>query len=249
MSQFRSTVPGPLGEPDHIATHPLIGLRITETVLPLIETNCGDMDDAEPRLSTLFPWRRLERLTIAICQNESRKCCTDGGFRSTSEEPCNVGSIPLSRDAPAHLNPLKREALCHLAATAIENITSTMIDGNHHRDTAIVSIETDLTNADREAHGTTVDCDIATRQPARQTCSSLKARIIAEPTHFPAKLQGRDASHRTRNLDTHLTHGCIQHFRHFSRQRSGGALSGGPESGSFPAVAEAADRQRGGERS
>jgi hypothetical protein len=34
-----------------------------------------------------------------------------------------------------------------------------------------------------------------------------------------ARLQGRDATHRTRNLDTHLTHGCIQLFRHFSRVR------------------------------
>ena len=35
-----------------------------------------------------------------------------------------------------------------------------------------------------------------------------------------ARLLGRDASHRTCNLDTHLTHGCIQLFRHFSRVRS-----------------------------
>lgn len=33
-------------------------------------------------------------------------------------------------------------------------------------------------------------------------------------------LLGRDATHRTRKLDTHLTHGCIQLFRHFSRVRS-----------------------------
>lgn len=72
---------------------------------------------------------------------------------------------------------------------------------------------------------------------------------MAERSTLLARLQGRDATHRTRNLDTHLTHGCIQHFRHFSRQRSGSALSGEPERGGFRAVSKAADRQRGGERS
>lgn len=43
---------------------------------------------------------------------------------------------------------------------------------------------------------------------------------MPESVAFDARLQGRDASHRTRNLDTHLTHGCIQLFRHFSRVRS-----------------------------
>lgn len=39
---------------------------------------------------------------------------------------------------------------------------------------------------------------------------------MSEPVVFKAGSQGRDATHRTRNLDTHLTHGCIQLFRHFS---------------------------------
>jgi hypothetical protein len=160
-----------------------------------------------------------------------------------------VGNIPLNRDGETHSNPLKWGAHCPLAHAVIENITLTAIDGSHPRDTEIVPIEIDPANFDLEVHGTTVDCDDATTQSARKTCPSRKARIIAEPTHFPARLQGRDASHRTRNLDTHLTHGCIQLFRHFSRQRSGSALSGGPESGGFSAVSRAAERQRGGERS
>ena len=43
---------------------------------------------------------------------------------------------------------------------------------------------------------------------------------MSEMALFQARLRGRDATHRTRNLDTHLTHGCIQLFRHFSRVRS-----------------------------
>jgi hypothetical protein len=220
MSQLRSTVPRPLGEPDHITIHPLIDWRISETARPLIETKCGDVIDAEPRLSTLIPWRSHERMTIAACQGESCKCCTQGGLRPTSGEPFTVDSTPLSRDAQAQFNPLGWEAVCHLAQPVVENTGLTVIDGYHHRDTAIVSIEIDLANVYRKHHRATVDCDVSARQSARQTHLSRKARVIAEPTHFPARLQGRDASHRTRNLDTHLTHGCIQHFRHFSRVHS-----------------------------
>lgn len=36
-----------------------------------------------------------------------------------------------------------------------------------------------------------------------------------------AMLWGCDATHRASNLDTHLTHGCIQLFRHFLRVRKG----------------------------
>jgi len=36
-----------------------------------------------------------------------------------------------------------------------------------------------------------------------------------------SKKNGRDTSYRTSNLDTHLTHGCIQLFRQFSRVRQG----------------------------
>ncbi|AOF98711.1 hypothetical protein BSY18_4006 (plasmid) [Blastomonas sp. RAC04] len=67
-----------------------------------------------------------------------------------------------------------------------------------------------------------------------------------EPALCRGRLQGRDASHRTRNLDTHLTHMCMQLFRHFSRQRSGSALSGYPKNGAFLTISEAADRQRVG---
>ena len=43
---------------------------------------------------------------------------------------------------------------------------------------------------------------------------------MSDTAALEARSRGRDASHRTRNLDTHLTHGCIQLFRHFSRVRS-----------------------------
>lgn len=62
------------------------------------------------------------------------------------------------------------------------------------------------------------------------------------------KPKGRDAAHRTRNLDTHLTHGCIQHFRHFCRQRCGSAAPGGPGTHAFQPISKAACRQREGDQ-
>lgn len=67
---------------------------------------------------------------------------------------------------------------------------------------------------------------------------------MSEPVVFQARLRGRDATHRTRNLDTHLTHGCMQLFRHFWRQRSGTALRSSHKSGAFLPCFEAAHWHR-----
>ena len=65
---------------------------------------------------------------------------------------------------------------------------------------------------------------------------------MSEATAFEARSQGRDATHRTRNLDTHLTHGCIQLFRHFSRVRSECASPLLRRSDAFPPKSEGAIR-------
>ena len=57
-----------------------------------------------------------------------------------------------------------------------------------------------------------------------------------------ARSQGRDAAHRTRNLDTHLTHGCIQLFRHFSRVRQECAERGDCQSLAIQPFVEGAPR-------
>lgn len=44
---------------------------------------------------------------------------------------------------------------------------------------------------------------------------------ISERAAWKERLDGRDASHRAAIFHTHLTHGCIQHFCHFSRVRCG----------------------------
>lgn len=69
---------------------------------------------------------------------------------------------------------------------------------------------------------------------------------MSKTTAFEARLQGRDATHRTRNLDTHLTHGCIQLLRHFSRVRLDYRECRLRQSGGFPGVFETATRTLAG---
>lgn len=65
---------------------------------------------------------------------------------------------------------------------------------------------------------------------------------MSDTAAFGARLLGLDATHRTRNLDTHLTHGCIQLFRQFSRVRSEYALPLLRRSDAFPPKSEGAIR-------
>ena len=69
---------------------------------------------------------------------------------------------------------------------------------------------------------------------------------MSETPAFEARSQGRDATHRTRNLDTHLTHGCIQLFRRFSRVRFDYRECSLPQSRGFPRVFESAARTLAG---
>ena len=69
---------------------------------------------------------------------------------------------------------------------------------------------------------------------------------MSESVVFPARSQGLDATHRTRNLDTHLTHGCIQLFRHFSRVRSDYAVCSPRQIRGFPRIYESAPRTLAG---
>ena len=69
---------------------------------------------------------------------------------------------------------------------------------------------------------------------------------MSETALFQARLRGRDATHRTRNLDTHLTHGCIQLFRHFSRVRLDYRERSLRQTRGFPRVFESAPRTLAG---
>ena len=69
---------------------------------------------------------------------------------------------------------------------------------------------------------------------------------MSETALFQARLRGRDATHRTRNLDTHLTHGCIQLFRHFPRVRFDYGECSLGQTRRFPRIFESATRTLAG---
>ena len=58
--------------------------------------------------------------------------------------------------------------------------------------------------------------------------------------------RGRDATHRASKFDTHLTHGCIQLFRHFPRVRLECALEAGFQNPAIPGSFASALRTRMG---
>ena len=60
---------------------------------------------------------------------------------------------------------------------------------------------------------------------------------------------GRDTSYRTNNLDTHLTHGCIPVFCHFSRVRLECAANLVMKAPVIPAFSESALRTLTGDAS
>ena len=68
---------------------------------------------------------------------------------------------------------------------------------------------------------------------------------MPEPVAHEARLRGCDATHRANNSDTHLTHGCIQLFRHFSRVRREYADAADERTGAFARFFESAPRTLG----
>lgn len=69
---------------------------------------------------------------------------------------------------------------------------------------------------------------------------------MSERFAFSEALLGRDATHRTRKFNTHLTHGCIQLFRHFSRVRLDYGERSAIQIRPFPPVSESAIRTLAG---
>lgn len=68
---------------------------------------------------------------------------------------------------------------------------------------------------------------------------------MSDTAALEARSRGRDASHRTRNLDTHLTHGCIQLFRHFSSGGFDDASDRLPKNGGISPLLETSHRHLG----
>ena len=69
---------------------------------------------------------------------------------------------------------------------------------------------------------------------------------MPETIAFIARVPGCDATHRASKLDTHLTHGCIQCLRHFSRVRRECLKSTAQKSAVSARFSESAQRTREG---
>ena len=69
--------------------------------------------------------------------------------------------------------------------------------------------------------------------------------MSGNPTQRKQK-EGRDTTYRTSNLDTHLTHGCIQLFHHFRSKRFAFALRELARIVGIPPLFEQANRIRVG---
>lgn len=65
---------------------------------------------------------------------------------------------------------------------------------------------------------------------------------MLEPERLKARQTGCDATHRANNSETHLTHGCIPLFRHFSRVRRECVDSADGRTGAFARFFESAPR-------
>ena len=80
----------------------------------------------------------------------------------------------------------------------------------------------------------------------RRNAMPAMARLFSDTVFWGARVQGCDASHRARILDTHLTHGCIQLFRRFPRVRFDYRECSLRQSRRFPRVFESATRTLAG---
>lgn len=65
--------------------------------------------------------------------------------------------------------------------------------------------------------------------------------MSGNPTQRKQK-KGHDTTYRTSNLDTHLTHGCIQLFRHFRSKRFAIALRRSARIAGIPTLFKQAKR-------
>jgi hypothetical protein len=72
---------------------------------------------------------------------------------------------------------------------------------------------------------------------------------MSDNSEISSRKRGRDTTYRASNLDTHLTHGCIQLFRHFLRVRSECAANARMYGRAFPVFFESAWRTLAGDGS
>lgn len=167
-----------------------------------------------------LPFRsRGGRTSAQTLKLVDEKCCFDWESRMTTSTAIADGHGCVRLGTAEHIYLLNQRALEQFPQTVFQPTGFAPRDASHRHDIAFIPPKLEEASVDRKCNVWTACRTLATAASARPMGRSRSAEVVAQPYPFPARLVGRDASHRTRNLDTHLTHGCIQHFRHFLRVR------------------------------
>ena len=216
--------------------------RIAGFTLPLIERLLLDNDDGETYRCSIAQWTLNERPSLRIYRGELSSLRIDGPLQKAGMSYLPLGGLIEAPGVTAHLNPVEAHQLDGRVQEAIEKtILHWIIEHGlydqprqHGRSTAarptaklaistpdgsrIISPNRRLTLYQTEAS----DPAIAALANPAAPCATVAGKVRTMPDRVAlwVRSQGHDATHRTRNLDTHLTHGCIQLFCHFSRVRS-----------------------------
>lgn len=215
--------------------------RIAGFALPLIERLLLDDDDGETYRSSIADWTLNERPPLHIYRGEVSSLRIDGPLQKADVSYLPLGGLIESPGVTAHLDPVEAQRLDARVQDAIEKTILCWIIEHGLYDQPRQRREIDRRKADRDSraiiarwvvehfakpvtdalsNGSDRSGDCCSDEPDGSVCNfARKVRTMSDPIAIMARLQGRDATHRTRNLDTHLTHGWIQLFRHFSRVR------------------------------
>ncbi len=199
--------------------YPFIGSPVAENFRASHKgTGHGTINAKRCRHALPF-WSRGRRASAQILRQVDKKCCVDWELRMNTGTAIAEGDGCVRLGAAEHIYLPNQGALKQLPQAVFQTTSIPPSDAGHRHDIALFPPKFEGASVDRKSDVWMACRTPATAPSARPTDRSRSAEVVAQPAPFPARLLGRDASHRTRNLDTHLTHGCIQHFRHFLRVR------------------------------
>ncbi|MEV5034555.1 hypothetical protein MRBLMC3_003832 [Sphingobium sp. LMC3-1-1.1] len=225
-----------------VSLHFTADYRIARFTLPLIKRLLADDEDGETYRCSISQWTINERPPLHIHRGVISTLRLDGPLQRAGKTYLPLGALIEAPHIIAHLNPVEANRLDGRVQHAIDRTLHDWIVEYGLYDQPRQPREIDRREADHEARAMIARW-AAEHSPRLATeavpeasgesgdcCSSESAgpcampagtdRTMLDPAVFMARLQGCDAAHRASNSDTHLTHGCIQLFRRFSRVRS-----------------------------
>ncbi|WP_303762382.1 hypothetical protein [Sphingobium yanoikuyae] len=217
----------------------IINARLAPYVTPLLDRIVADDEDGDTLRNSLIPWRRAQRPPVAIYRGDVSTCRIEGPWQVADRHWLPPGGLMVKTGVTAHLNPFEAQALHKRMQQAIEDTGLAWVRKRDLYALRHVPDEIDRKKADPAAkamiaawvsrqdeacadpHFGSGEADGCCSGGPAVPCVVLagKDQIMSEPVAEMARLLGCDATHRADNSDTHLTHGCIQHFCGFDAMR------------------------------